>query len=98
MTLTILAVMWLFDTGVAKPEGWHRLVTWPEGITAWAVILTLAAIAWQSVATARAAVATENAVKTADLAYKLQDATAKRQLRAYMTVKGARLILHNDGT
>jgi hypothetical protein len=98
MTLTILTVMWLFDTGIAKPAGWHKFVTWPEGITAWAVILTLAAIAWQSMATARAAVATENAVKTADLAYKLQDATAKRQLRAYMTVKGARLILHNDGT
>ena len=39
--------------------------------------------------TARAVVATENAVKTADVAYNLQDPTAKRQLRAYMTVKGA---------
>ncbi len=67
-TLSILIVMWLFDTDVAKPEGWHRFVTWPEGITAWAVIFTLAAIAWQSVAKARAAVATENAVKTAELA------------------------------
>ena len=47
MTLTILTVMWLFDTGVAKPADWHTFVTWPEGITVWAVILMLAAIAWQ---------------------------------------------------
>ena len=91
-------MMWLFEEAVAKPVGWHKFVTWPEGITAWAVILTLIAIAWQSFATARAAVATENAVKTAELAYQLQDTTAKRQLRAYLTVRVAKLILHNDGT
>ena len=94
----LAAMVCLLAEEVAKPEGWHKYVAWPEGITAWAVILTLVAIAWQSFATARAAVATEKAVKTADLAYNLQDATAKRQLRAYLTVKGARLILHNDGT
>jgi len=29
-------------------EGWHKLITWPEGITAWALILTLGAITWQA--------------------------------------------------
>jgi hypothetical protein len=24
-----------------KPQGWHKLITWPEGITAWALIATL---------------------------------------------------------
>jgi hypothetical protein len=27
-----------------KPKGWHRLISWPEGITTWAIILTLGAI------------------------------------------------------
>jgi len=27
-----------------KPQGWHKFVTWPEGIVTWAIILTLGAI------------------------------------------------------
>jgi hypothetical protein len=41
-----------------KPHGWHRLVTWPEGVTTWAILFTLGAIAWQAVETRRAAQAT----------------------------------------
>lgn len=37
-----------------KPHGWHKLVTWPEGVATWALILTLGAIVWQSVETRRA--------------------------------------------
>ncbi len=36
-------------------HGWHKFVTWPEGITAWLIMLTLGAIVWQAIATARAA-------------------------------------------
>ena len=32
-----------------KPQGWHKLVIWPEGIATWALILTLAAIVWQAI-------------------------------------------------
>ena len=46
-----------------KPQGWHKLVTWPEGIATWALILTLFAIGWQSWETRRAA---EAAKKSAD--------------------------------
>lgn len=36
-----------------KPQGWHKFVTWPEGIVTWAIILTLGAIVWQAVETRR---------------------------------------------
>jgi hypothetical protein len=34
--------------------GWRDLLKWPEGITTWAIILTLGAIVWQSYETRRA--------------------------------------------
>ncbi len=37
------------------PPNWSHTFTWPEGVTAWAVIFTLLVIAWQSVETRRAA-------------------------------------------
>src|ERR1035437_6821527 len=37
----------------------YRLFTWPEGVTAWAIILTLMAIAEQTKQTTRAAEAAE---------------------------------------
>lgn len=37
------------DDSKDKPRGWHKLVTWPEGIATWALILTLAAIVWQAI-------------------------------------------------
>lgn len=42
------------DDSKHKPQGWHRFVTWPEGIATWALIFTLGAIAWQSIETRRA--------------------------------------------
>jgi hypothetical protein len=38
-----------------EPPIWAKYVTWPEGVGAWAVILTLLAIAWQSAETHAAA-------------------------------------------
>lgn len=76
---------------------WYILIAWPEGITTWAIIVTGFVIAWQSYETRKAAAATENAVHTADSSLQLQEDTAKRQLRAYMVVKNARLFLHSDG-
>jgi hypothetical protein len=38
-----------------KPPVWGKYVTFPEGVGAWAVILTLLAIAWQSIETREAA-------------------------------------------
>jgi hypothetical protein len=48
-----------------KPQGWHKLVAWPEGITAWAIMLTLGAIIWQAWETRKAA---EAAAKGANAA------------------------------
>lgn len=36
-----------------KPQRWHKLVTWPEGITTWAVLFTLLAIVSQAFETRR---------------------------------------------
>jgi hypothetical protein len=41
-----------------KPPVWAKYVTFPEGIGAWAIILTLLAIAWQSIETRAAAITT----------------------------------------
>lgn len=44
------------------PQGWHKLVTWPEGITASAIVLTFAAIIWQAVETRRAVRVSRDAI------------------------------------
>jgi hypothetical protein len=36
-----------------KPQGWHKLIAWPEGIATWAIMLTLGAIIWQAIETRR---------------------------------------------
>ncbi len=43
------------DQSEAKPPWWHKLIAWPEGITAWLLMLTLGAIGWQSWETRKAA-------------------------------------------
>lgn len=40
----------------SKPQGWHKFVAWPEGITTWAIMLTLGAIVWQAWETRKAAI------------------------------------------
>jgi hypothetical protein len=65
---------------------WYRLVSWPEGIGAWVVLLTLMAIAEQTNQTRRAAEAAESSVGAADREYKLSEDTAKRELRAYVCI------------
>jgi hypothetical protein len=51
------------DTRTAKAisPSWHRIFAWPDGITAWAIILGLLAIVEQTSQTARAAKATTEA-------------------------------------
>jgi hypothetical protein len=51
------------DESKDKPHGWYKLVTWPEGIATWAVILTLGAIVWQSWETKKAAQAARDGVE-----------------------------------
>ena len=74
-----------------KPPVWAKFFTWPEGVGAWAVILTLLAIAWQSVETRAAAKATEANVEAGS-------ETAERQLRAYLCIAYSELRFLGDGT
>jgi hypothetical protein len=53
-----------------KPQGWHKLVTWPEGITAWAIMFTLGAIIWQAWETRVAAIAAKDSIKLQEAAMK----------------------------
>src|SRR5882672_11770449 len=41
------------QSDTTKPEGWHKLITWPEGIATWALMFTLGAIIWQAIETRR---------------------------------------------
>ena len=43
------------DQSQSGPPWWHKLVAWPEGITAWLLVLTLGAIIWQAWETRKAA-------------------------------------------
>ena len=63
---------------------WYVLVTWPEGITTWAIIATGCVIAWQSNETRRAAKATQEQAKIAN-------ATLVAQFRPRIVVRQMRL-------
>lgn len=43
------------DQSKGNPPQWHKLVAWPEGITAWLLLITLGAIIWQAWETRKAA-------------------------------------------
>jgi hypothetical protein len=58
---------------------WFRFFTWHEGVTAWAILLTLFAIAEQTKQTAKAAKAGQAAAETALL--QLNQTTAKERAR-----------------
>jgi hypothetical protein len=54
------------------PPWWHKLLAWPEGITAWLLLLTLGAVVWQSEETkksAQAALLNAQAVINAERAW-----------------------------
>ena len=53
------------DQGQSGAPWWHKLVAWPEGITAWLLLLTLGAILWQAWETRKAAVATADSANAA---------------------------------
>lgn len=50
------------DDSKDKPQGWYKLITWPEGVATWALILTLGAIVWQACESRRSANISERAV------------------------------------
>jgi hypothetical protein len=52
-----------------KPQGWHKFFAWPEGITVWAIMLTLGAIIWQAWETRKAAQAARDGIRLQETAY-----------------------------
>lgn len=48
------------------PPNWYHIFSWPEGVTTWAVILTLLAIAEQTSETRKAAEAAARQVDVAE--------------------------------
>ncbi len=73
--------------GHPKPPWWNVLFTWPEGITAWLLLLTLGAIVWQSWGTWKAADAALEGAKAANAQIKVM----KDKERARITVELAPL-------
>ena len=51
----IVFVTWRQQEPAASGPCWHLLLSWPAGITGWAIIATLIVIGWQSYETARSA-------------------------------------------
>lgn len=70
----------------------YHIFSWPEGVTVWALFLTLVAVAEETQETAKAARATEDAVITANESLELQRDIAKRQLRAYICVEAMEVL------
>lgn len=66
------------QNGDNKPYGWHKLVAFPEGITAWAIMLTLGAIVWQAWETRKSADASKAGAEAALIQSKLQAAVMKQ--------------------
>jgi len=50
------------DQGKPKPPWWNVLLAWPEGITAWLLLLTLGVIVWQAWETRKAAQSAERQI------------------------------------
>lgn len=69
---------------------WYTALERPEWAAVAVAAIGIGIIAWQSWETRKAAQAAQAAVR-------LQEDTSKRQLRAYMVLRRARLILHEDG-
>jgi hypothetical protein len=63
-----------------KPPQWAKYVTFPEGVGAWAVMLTLLAIVWQSIETRKAANATEEAARAAVIQSSIQRESLRPRL------------------
>jgi hypothetical protein len=76
------------DQGHPKPQWWNLLVAWPEGITAWLLLLTLIAIVWQAWETRKSAKATADAASAALQSVKLQEI----QFRQWVEIKNWRNI------
>jgi hypothetical protein len=75
----------------ADSPHWYTALKRPEWWVVIVAALTGGVIGWQSWETRKAAQATETNVEAG------KD-TAKRQLRAYMSIKNAKLLLHDDGS
>jgi len=69
----------------------HTFFSWHEGVTIWALVLTLFAIAEQTQQTSRATKAAEGAAVTASKALETQVSLSKAELRAYLVVWTAEL-------
>lgn len=55
-----------------RPKWWYKFVAWPEGITAWALIISVGVVAYQTREIRRAAQAAENSARAAEQSSKAQ--------------------------
>ncbi len=72
------------------PPSWIETFEWPDGVTAWALVMTLLVVTWQSAEMSATTKATEKSVA-------LAADTAKRQLRAYLCIDKSLVKFTEDG-
>jgi hypothetical protein len=79
------------DSKWYSPSGnlFYYIFGWPNGVTVWALFLTLIVIADQTAQTKKAAEAARDSVIEAKNSLSLSRDTAQRQLRAYVCVESA---------
>jgi hypothetical protein len=78
------------------PPNWIETFTWPEGVTTWALLLTLFVIAWQSTETRAAAQATQasaDGVEKQSLLMKRQADAMEAQNKIAQDRERARLVI-----
>jgi hypothetical protein len=87
------------DQGKSKPPWWIVLLAWPEGITAWLLLLTLGAIVWQAWETRRAARAGQSAADVALAQIRMEKATERARLNIKVQkLQGIRMTNSKEGT
>jgi hypothetical protein len=74
------------------PPSWIDTFTWPDGVTAWALLMTLVVIAWQSAETRAAANATAASVEAANV----QVGLIRKQMDTEIERERARLRLETQ--
>jgi len=87
------------NQGDSNPPWWHKLIAWPEGITAWLLLLTLGAIVWQAWETRRTARAGQSATDVALAQIRMEKATERARLNIKVQqLQGIRMTNSKEGT
>jgi hypothetical protein len=86
------------DQSQASPQWWHKLLAWPDGVTAWLLLLTLGAITWQSWETRKAAQSANRGIEVTKTKERAKLLLSPRALNPVVgVIPSATLLVKNVG-